>query len=557
MIQYPYPVPNQYRVIRSALLDAGSTPVHLKMQRGYRYRLQIFDLKNRVVVFESAEVADYRELAGPFSVDREGYVLRLVVILRTGSPKWTLFAFRAPSSYLAMKVSPSFPYGKGLRLNVSYASGLPSLVAKAKRSAYMAVKQSRRPFVHKSSVRPSPEVRTGTVPLFHMDGPTITNISVSPPFTTYSRTWTGTRTPNFAKLKDWHQLPVNGHSVSMLVEFDDYGLWDEQIRTLNPALSSISLSKFPTGTTWGPSLPNPSHDVKASNKAVKRLIGRSNSAIDANLAQDTAQLGQTVRVIGDAATRIAKSFTALKRGNIPLAVKSLWQSRSPLYNPRFRPKPGRNLADNWLALQYGWKPLLQDVHGSMSSLANYNLGAAAVQRMSASGSQDSLSVTDSRRATGWEVAGKCLIYSRTTCKYTIRYRVGNHLQAFLAQTGFSNPINLAWEVLPYSFVVDWLLPVGPYLETLTAWNGLVFLDGVKTQFTRQVIWYDVAWSGHNKLAAADSYTTSAGGLFRHWILLDRVKLTAFPTLTQPSLKNPLSTEHALNALALLRSAFRR
>ena len=50
---------------------------------------------------------------------------------------------------------------------------------------------------------------------------------------------------------------------------------------------------------------------------------------------------------------------------------------------------------------------------------------------------------------------------------------------------------------------------------------------------------------------------SGGSYSRQVVLLDRVKLNAFPTLSFPSFKNPLSLTHASNALALVMSVFKR
>jgi hypothetical protein len=129
-----------------------------------------------------------------------------------------------------------------------------------------------------------------------------------------------------------------------------------------------------------------------------------------------------------------------------------------------------------------------------------------------------------------------------------------HLTSFLAQTGFTNPINLAWEVVPYSFVVDWFIPIGPWLETLNAWQGLVFRDGYITTFVRQNTTSTLAWSG--KLGPTSTGVRS-GGMSREYVFLQRGKLTTFPAGRFPSLKNPFSVDHILNGLALLRTAFRR
>lgn len=69
-----------------------------------------------------------------------------------------------------------------------------------------------------------------------------------------------------------------------------------------------------------------------------------------------------------------------------------------------------------------------------------------------------------------------LPYSRswvfeTTTRGKARYLVKDATLKSLAQCGISNPLLLGWELIPYSFVVDWLFPVGEYLSALDALNG--------------------------------------------------------------------------------------
>jgi hypothetical protein len=48
-----------------------------------------------------------------------------------------------------------------------------------------------------------------------------------------------------------------------------------------------------------------------------------------------------------------------------------------------------------------------------------------------------------------------------------------------------------------------------------------------------------------------------GSIFAERITYTRTKLTSFPSQEIPKFKNPLGVEHALNAVALVRSAFRK
>jgi hypothetical protein len=60
-----------------------------------------------------------------------------------------------------------------------------------------------------------------------------------------------------------------------------------------------------------------------------------------------------------------------------------------------------------------------------------------------------------------------------------RYYVRNAGMKQLAQIGITNPALLVWELIPYSFVVDWMIPVGDWLSSLDALVGVEDLRVVR------------------------------------------------------------------------------
>jgi len=56
---------------------------------------------------------------------------------------------------------------------------------------------------------------------------------------------------------------------------------------------------------------------------------------------------------------------------------------------------------------------------------------------------------------------------------------------------FGNPLELAYELTPYSFVLDWMFPVGDYLASLDALNGTSGIVGsVSTKYSAPDLRYD-------------------------------------------------------------------
>jgi hypothetical protein len=82
-----------------------------------------------------------------------------------------------------------------------------------------------------------------------------------------------------------------------------------------------------------------------------------------------------------------------------------------------------------------------------------------------------------------------------------------------------------------------------------------FVDGSITYYSHIVDHSRVAYNG--ALAYTPSYDSRVRALYDYELFaVERVKLTGFPGSLQPQFKNPVTTTHALNALALLRASFK-
>ena len=73
----------------------------------------------------------------------------------------------------------------------------------------------------------------------------------------------------------------------------------------------------------------------------------------------------------------------------------------------------------------------------------------------------------------------------------------NSSRIILGQLGFDNPALIAYELMPYSFVVDWFYNIGDYLQSQTALAGLSldYVSITKTRYLQDEI--TVLGSGDN------------------------------------------------------------
>jgi hypothetical protein len=132
------------------------------------------------------------------------------------------------------------------------------------------------------------------------------------------------------------------------------------------------------------------------------------------------------------------------------------------------------------------------------------------------------------------------------------YKIDNDYLQRVSNVGLTNPLVVAWELVPFSFVVDWFLPLGDWLNGLDATMGLTFSKGSSTFYYRvqQTV----------EFASLPNDASGSVAFFRgqqEFALKQRGGMASFPGIERPVVKNPISSGHAANALALLVSAFHK
>lgn len=282
---------------------------------------------------------------------------------------------------------------------------------------------------------------------------------------------------------------------------------------------------------------------RLGRKILEKIKGQN-----VNLGVFYAERTQTLNLFGDTARRLADACNALRRKQFGKAFERL---RCP---PSRRISPSKSLANNWLELQYGWLPLLDDLYGASKELENAwdeskqrtPLKRVVSRERWARQDRFASSVIPGMAATRESICD---------FKFQVNYTVDVESLAFLGRMGLTNPTSILWEKLPWSFVVDWFLPVGRFLNTLDATIGCTYRSGTSSgisychlrDFTHEYQYvsgnYRYVWKG-----------SDARG---RYVKYERASLGGFPAVKLPQPKNPLSAQHCANALALLTQAFRK
>lgn len=229
---------------------------------------------------------------------------------------------------------------------------------------------------------------------------------------------------------------------------------------------------------FGLSIPQDARN-EAVTKALTQIADQK-----VNLGENLATLGQTVRLFTDKAHLLTEALKYARKQKS--WAKLLKKSKADLD----RAGPLNVVAKEYLAYVYGLKPLVGDVWtlaDLMKTQAKKTLllkGVGRATRMqSFTGQNIGLSYSRLTRLGGnSERKVKCTIWARIDPD-------GTTLRS-MNQLGLLNPFGLAWDLVPYSFVVDWFIPVGPVLYAMSAPAGLLFVDGSVAMRNTEISEYD-------------------------------------------------------------------
>lgn len=268
-------------------------------------------------------------------------------------------------------------------------------------------------------------------------------------------------------------------------------------------------------------------------ECLRRLYAKVKNQ-DVNLAVALAEYRQSASMLVDMLTRAGRALLMLKRGNIVGAFGLVF------------PKTKKDLANDWLMWTYGIKPLLSDIDGAAKHLAvPESRTFDIVVRKKVALPREMLWNSS---GTSGIVNYKTAVYSDGFVEvvYKVRLKI-NSIDRDLSRLGFGNLNSVAWEVIPFSFIADWVLPVGDFLNNEDAFSGLTVVNSHKTVFKSETISYLRDFGGSNS-----GFVTTSGqcGFVVQKVNCDRVVNITIPKQPAPAFKNPFSSGHLANALAL-------
>lgn len=323
-----------------------------------------------------------------------------------------------------------------------------------------------------------------------------------------------------------------------------HNVWEGWINhVLPPDMFATHTGKF-KGMTHIPSAAEVDRAIIKARIKMKRQ--------DINLGVAFAERNRTAQLLGDTASQLARSLMALRKGN--------WRKSAEILGLRNAKKPrGSSLPQRWLEYQYGWVPLLSDVFGAADALTKRPSGDWVVTGKGYVSSKEER-IEDHRNGVNGPNDYKTGVAS-AKLERGVFVRIDavpqNDLLMSFSSLGITNPLLVAWELVPFSFVVDWALPIGQYLDSLDAMLGY----GPTTCSISEFGKFEGKWvGGKDEFMMFNRYKhvhSNSGSMWLERVHMKRTVSNTVPLPTLPRLRDPRSLTRMANGLSLLATAFSR
>lgn len=210
--------------------------------------------------------------------------------------------------------------------------------------------------------------------------------------------------------------------------------------------------------------------------------------------------------------------------------------RSTARSKRFRGhEVSQILAEIWLEMRYMWRPLVYDMYAMEEAIRRLAEGIEdplqrAYASRDATATSSSTSVTGTINVPGGAggVTGLNAICSLSTVvERRVHAAVG--LKVTTREVFMTDPVVTAWELVPFSFVLDWFVTIGTTLSAFSpfATGQLQYASLATTTTTTYVSRFTLVPSaGFSRISGGPQTLTHTRVVEKY----DRVKATPTPTL---------------------------
>lgn len=233
------------------------------------------------------------------------------------------------------------------------------------------------------------------------------------------------------------------------------------------------------------------------NEVYAQWVGKLRRG-DASMGVTLGSWAQSRSMIVDR-TRKLKDFFSLVQRNV---------RRKPyLYRKR-------DLASDFLEGEFGWLPLVSDIHAALTTVC---ANAVPPQWVRASRTYTHSKTSETRHS--GMVTNRIVESGSARLTLAAGAEIANPNLWLANRLGLINPATVAWDLVPWSFVVNMFVNVNQVVESVTDTVGLTISNGNVTRSSR-ILREEVSWvpndytEGGRKYARGESYAINVNTVSR-------------------------------------------
>jgi hypothetical protein len=189
----------------------------------------------------------------------------------------------------------------------------------------------------------------------------------------------------------------------------------------------------------------------------------------ASLAVFLAEFNESYDMVSKRALQLYHSYRDLRRGRFKSFLRRL-KIRPKAEHSRTKWTRPKDASSLWLEYHFGWSPLISDIYAACGvlnkTLEARNFSGTHQMRYVVVTRDRSFSSGRQTLTTSVELTGKV----RTNV------RIDNPHKLLLADFGVVNPALVLWEIVPFSFVIDWFTGTSRFLSSATDFYGLKLIN---------------------------------------------------------------------------------